>query len=252
MSKDQELYRLAYQSLIHNDLQEAAQKIDELLNHRPCNPDVRLLRGNIYKELCDFETALREYQIVFIFSCNPDLNEKATQGIQECCQYYREQLLPIPQACSLRTLVSLPEKIPQPLHRLNISQEQVIELYNNIPQVLSPIALKVTFTRESYRSTEAGVWLEPHPQGKYWVILTQDSHGDVQDFLVPNGDIEIDWSRLRKSTHLFDLSAVSEPRSVSELKGTTFYLEKPGILEIHSSGQYWYVRQKGLITGRSR
>lgn len=247
MDIDQGLYKQAYQSFIHGDLEDAAQRVSKLAENRPCDPDVRLLRGHIYKALDDFDTALREYQIVLIFSCDSTLKERANQGIHECCQHYREKLLPIPQASSLKNLVSLPESVPQPLHRLNLSQIQVIELYNNVPQVLSPIALKAALTAESYRKVDAGAWLERHPQGKYWIILTQDNAGDFHDFLLPNGDVAIDWSKLKKSNQLFELASNTE-----SITTTTFFLETPGILEIHSSGQYWYVRQKGIVVGRSR
>lgn len=120
---------------------------------------------------------------------------------------------------------------------------EVVELYNNIPQILEPIALKASLTTRSYRNADGEAWLEKHPQGKYWIILTQNDKGENRDFLLPNGDVEIDWSKLKKSHLLFQISGNNRGTNI-------FFLEKPGFLEIHSSGQYWQVQKKGLVNAK--
>jgi len=242
-SKYQNLYKGAYQALIHSELPKATQKINELVDYKPCDAHVRLLRANIYLALADFETALREYQLVLIFSCNSHLNEKAKQGVETCCRYYQEKLLPIPQASSLQTLVSLPESVPEPIQRIKLSSNQVIDLYNNIPQILEPIALRVQLTANSYRNSEDSICLKRSPQGKYWIIPTYNIEGQQQDLLVPAGDIEINFAKLKKIDILFNVT-------LKQKDTFTFFLQEPGQLQLYPSGELWYLRQKGSLSNQ--
>lgn len=244
-SKYQQLYKEAYQALIHDQLPQATQKINELTTHKPWDAHVRLLRGNIYFALADFETALREYQLVLIFSVNSHLHEKAKKGIEDCSRYYQEKLLPIPQASSLNTLISLSEFVPKPLQRVKLSSNQVVELYNNIPQILAPIAIKTHLTAKSYRNSNNGIWLERSPQGKYWLIPTYSEKQQSQDFLVPAGDIEINFAKLKKLNILFDIA-------LDHNKEYTFFLQEPGQLKLHSSGQVWHLEKKGILSNQKQ
>lgn len=244
-SKYQKLYKEAYQALIHDQLPAATQKINELAEQKPCDAHVRLLRGNIYLALSDFETALREYQLVLIFSCNPHLNDKAKKGIDDCCRFYQQSFLPIPQASSLHTLVSLPKFVPKPIHRIKLSCNQVVDLYNNIPQILKPIAINIHLTTKSYRNSNHGIWLERSPQGKYWLIPTYSDEEKSQDFLVPAGDIEVNFAKLKKLNILFDIA-------LDHKKEYTFFLQEPGQLKLHSSGQVWHLQKKGVLSNQKQ
>jgi hypothetical protein len=237
-----QLYKTACQAFYHHQLQDAVLAINQLLKLSPMDPDARLLRANIHKSMQDFSTALRDYQLVLIFSFDENINAIARQGIEECCRYYREHWIPLPEASSLHTLVSLPQDVPRPRNRIHLTVGQLVDLYNNVPQILAPIALPIHLTDQTYRNPQDGVWLEEHPKGKYWIIFTTTEQGTHRDYFVPNGSIALKIQGLRNRSILFEF-----PPSALECEDPNLFLKEPGILQIHPDGKSWKLKKPAIL-----
>ncbi len=73
-------YRKIVEACLSGNYSEAATKIDKLVQYMPNDFQVRLLRGNIYYELQQYDIAREEYQFV-LESANPQLKANANQGL---------------------------------------------------------------------------------------------------------------------------------------------------------------------------
>ena len=133
----------------------------------------------------------------------------------------------------------LPNKQPQPL---KISREELICLYNYLPQVLSEYATVVTLTNDTYREkTNGQIFLEIANKGYYWVILTEDEEHKYY-WLLPNGKIKISLHRLQNTMEYLYIIEGEKPYKNSE-----FTVEEPAIISILGDGKTWQLKTKGRI-----
>ncbi len=137
----------------------------------------------------------------------------------------------------------LSSKQPQPL---KVSREELICLYNYVPQVLSEYATPVNLTNDSYRQkTDGNIYLELVENGYYWVVLTEDEENKYY-WLLPNGKIKISLHRLKKS-----VESLFIVQGEKVYKNSEFTLEEPATLSILPSGTTWELIEKGeLRVGR--
>jgi hypothetical protein len=145
------------------------------------------------------------------------------------------------QKSSQKVIVTggLLSKQPQPL---KVSLQELICLYNYVPQVLSEYTTSVNLTKDSYQQkTEGKIYVEVAEKGYYWVFLTEDEQNKYY-WLLPNGNIKISLHRLKKSVESLFVLQGEKPYKNSE-----FILEQPARLSILSSGTRWELIAKGEI-----
>ena len=83
----EQTYKEAYQKYIRGDYATAATLIDPLIQEKPDDPNVRLLRGHIYSGLQQYDIALTEYETLQGITNDPTFLEYATQGIATCQEF---------------------------------------------------------------------------------------------------------------------------------------------------------------------
>ena len=127
---------------------------------------------------------------------------------------------------------------PKPL---NISLEQLINLYDEVPQVLAEFAVEASLTAQSYRQkTPDTIILELTARGNYWVILLEQK-GEKQYYLLPNGNLKLRLYRLETIEYLFNL------KGEKIFSSSDFTLMKPTLISIYPSGKQWQLIEKGTL-----
>jgi|GEM_PF-2115562 len=130
----------------------------------------------------------------------------------------------------------------QQIKTLDISQEELIKIYNDVPKIFLEYAHPVSLTSDTYREkTEGEIYLESTPNGKYWLIATE-SDKKLKYWLVPNGNIKIKLHRLKSIQKLFKFEGKT-PKSTSE-----FILEELAMLSILPSGEQWKLEKIGVLS----
>ena len=91
----EQTYKSAYQKYVRGDYAAAATLIDPLIQERPDDPNVRLLRGHIYSGLQQYEVALTEYQVLQTLTTDPTFLQCATDGIATCQEFSQDLSTPM-------------------------------------------------------------------------------------------------------------------------------------------------------------
>ncbi len=126
---------------------------------------------------------------------------------------------------------------PKPLF---VSQEELINLYNYLPNILLEYITPVSITADTYRAkTNNNIYLEYNLNGHYWVILTEyESHKNY--WLVPNANRKNNFHRLQdRIKSLFIIQG--------DLNSYNYTLEKLAGIEILADGLKWYLIEKGYL-----
>jgi twitching motility protein PilJ len=84
---NKQAYQRAYQQYIHGNYSEAATLIDPLIEEKPDDANLRLLRGHIYSGLEKYDIALAEYETIQSLTTDATFLEYANQGIATCQQF---------------------------------------------------------------------------------------------------------------------------------------------------------------------
>ncbi len=126
---------------------------------------------------------------------------------------------------------------PKPLF---VSQEELINLYNYLPNTLLEYITPVNVTADTYRAkTNNKVYLEYNLNGYYWVILTE-SESQKDCWLVPNANRRNNFHRLQdKIKSLFIIQG--------NLDSYDYILQKPAKIEIFSNGLRWILIKQGCL-----
>ncbi|MDZ7957863.1 MAG: hypothetical protein RMY34_08135 [Aulosira sp. DedQUE10] len=123
---------------------------------------------------------------------------------------------------------------------VNISETQLVQVYNDVPQILFKNSLIVELTAKSYyRDVQDNepILLENDENGKYWMITT-----DIDKFfLVPSINIKLHIHKLTTVEKLFDFYGISP--SVD----SHFILVKPAKVSSQASGKTWKLEEKGIL-----
>lgn len=133
---------------------------------------------------------------------------------------------------------------PKPL---KIAEDKLINLYNDIPHILTEYSIEVSFTSQSYRqkNLNQNIILEKVIKGNYWVILLETLEQNNY-YLLPNGNRKIRVNKLQTINNLFNLKGLKHNNEEE------FTLIKPCQLNILPSGKEWEIKQKGeLLMGKT-
>ncbi|MBD2145664.1 hypothetical protein H6F45_10760 [Sphaerospermopsis sp. FACHB-1194] len=122
---------------------------------------------------------------------------------------------------------------------LNISELELIEVYNNVPKVLLKNSIIAELTAKSYREDNQNqpVLLEKDENGKYWIIVSNQNN----IFLLPSINIKLHIHKLKTVEKLFDF------RGITPTVDTHFLLIKPARVSSLPSGKEWKLLEKGIL-----
>lgn len=127
---------------------------------------------------------------------------------------------------------------------INITLEELVNIYNYIPQILSEYATTVSLSTKTYREKTEYIELDYQDNGYYWVILLENQ-GIKNYYLLPNGNKKINFIRLQNYINfLFTLHG-----NCLDV-GNNFSLIKCANLEILPNGLSWILREKGEIISK--
>ncbi len=122
------------------------------------------------------------------------------------------------------------------LNIVDISVLELINIYNEVPQILNNVSIQVSLTAESYRQqTGNDIYLENNKQGNYWIIATEND----TFWLVPKLNIKINSNIIRNLEYLFKCDGYQ-----SNTKND-FALVKPG--KIIAVGNLWKLETPGEL-----
>ena len=122
---------------------------------------------------------------------------------------------------------------------LNISESELVQVYNEFPKVLFKNSIIAELTTKSYREYRQNepVFLEEDENGKYWIILCNPDH----ILLVPNINIKSKIHKLKTVAKLFDF------HGETPLLDTHFILIKPAKVSSLPNGKEWKLEEKGIL-----
>lgn len=123
------------------------------------------------------------------------------------------------------------------IDRLEISAPELIETYNNVPQVFAPSAIPVTVTSETYRGLSDSAVLEINKHGSYWIIAnTEETY-----WLVPNITIRLNPYRMKTLAMLFTC------QDESKANIDKFTLLEPAQLKMMPNQKEWHLVKTGIL-----
>lgn len=167
-----------------------------------------------------------------------DLENKLNDLVQCLAQgYYPTKLVGavrVTRALEIKTIKSL-----------KVSIEELIDVYNNVPQILTNNAVSVSV--EATINSEAGIVLNKSERGNYWIIGTKIESQEY--WLLPNGEINYQ-SLYRKLFNKYSINTVKtlfnfEDKEVSADKN--LIIEQPAQVTFISSRNKWKLQQLGKI-----
>lgn len=124
---------------------------------------------------------------------------------------------------------------------IQVSLDQLVNIYNDVPKVLLEYSTRVSLTEESYRNKDKGlIFLEEAPRGNYWIITTQDAE-ENRHWLMPNGNVYFNIFQTQSLRYLFTV----EGENFNNL--SEFVLIKPAIVTLHPNGKEWKLETKGIL-----
>ncbi|MGI0480961.1 hypothetical protein ACN4EE_09225 [Geminocystis sp. CENA526] len=140
-----------------------------------------------------------------------------------------------------RIIVTGSKSQPQP-KPINISEEELINVYNYTPQILAEYATPVSETADSYRrKSPDNIYVEYANNGYYWVILREENNERFY-YLVPNGNRQINLHRFQNN-----LKSLFIIQGKIQSNNSNLTIEKLANLEILPSGYSWQLLDKGII-----
>ncbi|MEA5581768.1 hypothetical protein VB620_10510 [Nodularia harveyana UHCC-0300] len=122
---------------------------------------------------------------------------------------------------------------------VNISLSELVQVYNDVPNVLFKNSVVVELTAKSYRQLkeDEASFLENDENGKYWVITT-----DKDEFwLVPSINIKLNIHKLKTVQKLFYF------RGDFSSADSHFILINPARVSSSPSGKNWKLEEKGVL-----
>lgn len=128
---------------------------------------------------------------------------------------------------------------PEKISPIKISEAQLIQIYNDVPQILLKNSLIVELTANSYRDVKGNdpILLENDANGKYWIITT-----DIDKFfLIPSINIKLKIHKITTVRKLFDFHG-----DISSVDNH-FILVKPAKISSQASGKTWKLEEKGIL-----
>jgi len=122
---------------------------------------------------------------------------------------------------------------------LNISESELVQVYNDVPKVLLKNSIIAELTTKSYREERQNepVFLEEDKNGKYWIIVCNQDH----IWLVPSINIKLHIHKLKTVAKIFDF------RGDTPSVDSNFILIKPAKVSSLPNGKEWKIQEKGIL-----
>ena len=131
----------------------------------------------------------------------------------------------------------------QEIPRLELPAAKFIELYNDLPSILSAYAITVNLTTAAYQNRDyRQAIFDRQTQGNYWILMTKTDQG----WLVPNPTKNT--SSLNSLNFAFDLATATQTPTNST------HLQLPALVQLlPTAPATWKVTQRGQLgEARSR
>ena len=127
---------------------------------------------------------------------------------------------------------------------VNISEEEIIEVYNEVPSVLLRNSIVTGLTEVSYReySGDQPIILQPDDYGKYWLIVSDEDN----IFVIPSIEVKSYIYRLKSMAKVFDFQGDSPSTD------NYYLLIKPARFQVLPSGREWKLEEKGVLEFTNR
>jgi hypothetical protein len=119
--------------------------------------------------------------------------------------------------------------------KTNLSESELIEIYNHVPQVLSRKVIKVSIP-ENYNSRDRLILTEEQ-KGNYWVIAAEEE----TYLLLPKGYYKINEFNIQAVNYLFDCQGF-QAKDTRE-----FILKKPARVSPLLHQPLWKLEAKGIL-----
>jgi WD40 repeat protein len=117
--------------------------------------------------------------------------------------------------------------------RLDLSEQKLVELYNECPQILEITAIRVNLTADSYRQSDRDkIFLEKVVNGNYWIVTTQND----DRWLFPHLKLSLNSHKIKTIKQLFNCSGESNQ---------DFIVTNAAKVLLMPSGEEWKLEQKG-------
>lgn len=124
------------------------------------------------------------------------------------------------------------------LEKLNFSESELVQIYNNAPKSLLRKIIKVSVTEDSLiKKNQGQIVLENAQNGNYWVIPTEDSNY----WLFPKNQLKINIYRYETVKSLFKCQGY-QPEEADK-----FTLSKPARVYLNPSGKQWQLEEQGVL-----
>lgn len=168
------------------------------------------------------------------------INKQELESIYQKIQALDKKCQELEKA-NQRIIVTGSKSNPQP-KPINISEEELINIYNYTPQILAEYAVTVSITADTYRKkTQGNIYLEYTNNGYYWVIL-REQNKEIFYHLVPNLDRTLKLYRLQNQ-----LKSLFIIQGEIDSNNNNFTIEKLANVQILASGYSWQLMDKGII-----
>jgi hypothetical protein len=164
---------------------------------------------------------------------------QAIQYLEERLNYLENSLQINHQTSASASRINVKQSVEIPtLKKLQLSESKLVEVYNDVPQLLSEYAITVSLTSSSYRQIgQIPIVLENMIRGNYWAIATEDDNY----WLFPNIKLNLNLHKLKTVKYLFKF-----PEDVN-IRTNQFIILKPAKLTLMPSGYEWQLVQPGEL-----
>jgi hypothetical protein len=131
---------------------------------------------------------------------------------------------------------------------IDVPANKFVELYNDLPNILTGYAIDATLSDESYRQTETHqITFYRLNRGSYWIFPTERIGKPGLAWLVPNPLKDLQISKTKSLNFCFDVDSSSQ-------NGNTIILAKPALVQLLPNAEQliWKLIERGVITNGNR
>jgi hypothetical protein len=131
---------------------------------------------------------------------------------------------------------------------IDVPANKFVELYNDLPNILTGYAIDATLSDESYRQTETHqITFYRLNRGSYWIFPTDRIGKSGLAWLVPNPLKDLQISKTKSLNFCFDIDSSSQ-------NGNNIILAKPALVQLLPNAEQliWKLIERGVITNGTR
>jgi hypothetical protein len=128
---------------------------------------------------------------------------------------------------------------------LDLSENRFIDIYNDIPQILTAYAIDVTLSEDSYRGISDNITFNRFNRGNYWIIVSKELIDKA--WLVPNPLKSLSLDRMPSLAASFERDIINKNRDDDF---HTYFLVTPALVQILPIVEplTWKLLERGKIT----